>query len=177
MIEHSLVGAHALGRRDVVVARLREEILLYLADAIEVILNHGDYASQELRDLERQALGIEFYAPYWVLPSIGNATSGPTRFTGLRLECPDATLDALLASDLLDGCLDPVIHWRGHVVANVGSWVSLVRSVAYEIRSGAPAARSACLGAAIIRNSLAIDLAGGALAEAPEPGPSRAAAA
>ncbi len=131
------------GRRDVVVARLREEILLYLADAIEVMLEHGDYASGELRELERQALGIEYFAPYWVLPSMGNATSGAARFTGVRLECPDATLDALLASDLLDGCLDPVIHWEGHVVANVGSWVSLVRSVAYEIRSGAPAAARA----------------------------------
>ena len=131
------------GRRDVVIARLRDEILLYHADAIEVILKHGDYASQDLRDFERQALGIEFFAPYWVVPSSGNATSGSARFTGVRLDCPGETLDELLASDLLHGCLDPVVHTEGHVVANVGSWVSLVRLIAYEVRSHAPAAARA----------------------------------
>ena len=125
------------GRRDNVIMRLRDEILLYYADAIEVILRNGDYASAELRDLERRAVAIEFFAPYRVLPSAGNATVGLTRFTGVRLDCPSETLDELLARNILGDCLEPVVHSEGHVVANVGSWVSLVRLIAYEIRSGA----------------------------------------
>ena len=31
---------------------------MYYADAIEVIVKNGDYASQELRDLEKQALRL-----------------------------------------------------------------------------------------------------------------------
>jgi hypothetical protein len=125
------------GTRDNVITRLREEILLYYADAIEAILKNGDYASAELRDLERQALAIEFFAPYRVLPSAGNATVGLTRFAGVRLDCPSETLDELLARNIIGDCLEPVVHLEGHVVANVGSWVSLVRLIAYEIRSGA----------------------------------------
>lgn len=125
------------GTRDNVIMRLRDEILLYYADAIEAILKNGDYASAELRDLERQAVAIEFFAPYRALPSAGNATVGLTRFTGVRLDCPSETLDELLARDILGDCLEPVVHSEGHVVANVGSWVSLVRLIAYEIRSGA----------------------------------------
>ena len=128
------------GTRDNVITKLRDEILLYYADAIEVIVKNGDYASQDLRDLERQALGVEYFSPYLSLPSEGNATLGLTHFTGVKLSCPSETLDALLATELLDDCLEPVIHSEGHVVANVGSWVSLVRLVAYEKRSGAPAA-------------------------------------
>jgi hypothetical protein len=127
------------GTRDNVMRKLRDEILLYYADAIEVIVKNGDYASQDLRDLERQALRVEFFAPYLVLPSEGNATLGITRFTGVRLSCPSETLDELLATELLGECLEPVIRSEGHVVANVGSWVSLVRLIAYEIRSGATA--------------------------------------
>jgi hypothetical protein len=125
------------GTRDNVVMRLREEVLLYYADAIEAIVKNGDYASGELRDLERRAVAIEFFAPYRVLPSAGNATVGLTRFTGVRIECPSETLDELLARDIVGDCLEPVVHSDGHVVANVGSWVSLVRLIAYEIRSGA----------------------------------------
>ena len=125
------------GTRDNVIMRLRDEILLYYADAIEAILKNGDYASADLRDLERQAVALEFFAPYRVLPSAGNATVGLTRFTGVRLDCPSETLDELLARDVLGDCLEPVVHSEGHVVANVGSWVSLVRLIAYEIRSGA----------------------------------------
>jgi tetratricopeptide (TPR) repeat protein len=128
------------GTRDNVIRKLRDEILLYYADAIEVIDKNGDYASQDLRDLERQALRVEFFAPYLVLPSEGNATLGLTHFTGVQLSCPNETLDELLATKLLGDCLEPVIQSEGHVVANVGSWVSLVRLIAYEIRSGATAA-------------------------------------
>lgn len=128
------------GTRENVIAKLRDEILLYYADAIEVIVKNGDYASRDLRDLERQALGVEYFAPYLTLPSEGNATLGLTHFTGVRLSCPSETLDQLLARNLLGDCLDPIIQAEGHVVANVGSWVSLVRLIDYEIRSGAPAA-------------------------------------
>jgi hypothetical protein len=128
------------GTRDNIIAKLRDEILLYYADAIEVIVKNGDYASQDLRDLERQALSVEYFSHYLTLPSEGNATLGLTHFTGVRLSCPSETLDQLLATELLGDCLEPVIHSEGHVVANVGSWVSLIRLIAYEIRSGAPAA-------------------------------------
>jgi len=128
------------GTRDNIIAKLRDEILLYYADAIEVIVKNGDYASQDLRDLERQALGVEYFSPYLTLPSEGNATLGLTHFTGVHLMCPSESLDQLLARNLLGDCLDPVIQTEGHVVANVGSWVSLVRLIEYEIRSGAPAA-------------------------------------
>jgi hypothetical protein len=128
------------GTRDNIIAKLRDEILLYYADAIEVIIKNGDYASQDLRDLERQALGVEYFSPYLTLPSEGNATLGLAHFTGVQLTCPSETLDQLLARNLLGDCLDPVIQSEGHVVANVGSWVSLVRLIDYEIRSGAPAA-------------------------------------
>jgi len=42
--------------------------------------------------------------------------------------------------EFLGSCLQPVIHVDGLVIANVGSWVSLVRLLSYEIRSAAPAA-------------------------------------
>lgn len=128
------------GVRDEVVKKLREEIQLFYAEAIEVLLRNGDYASQELRDLERRALGAGFFAPYRTLPSSGNATLGETRFVGVELGCPEETLDELLATDLLGDCLGPIVHSEGHVIANAGSWVSLVRLIAYEIRTGAPAA-------------------------------------
>src|SRR5262245_15916669 len=40
------------------IAKLNREILMYYADAIETILRTGDYASQELRQLERAAVRI-----------------------------------------------------------------------------------------------------------------------
>jgi hypothetical protein len=136
-------GSCRFGTREAVILKLREEILLYYADAIEVLVANGAYASQELLDLEREALKVGFSAPYLTAPSMGNATLGATRFVGVRVGCVGKTLDELLASELLGGCLEPVIHSEGHVVANVGSWVSLVRLIAYEIRSAAPAAARA----------------------------------
>jgi hypothetical protein len=136
-------GSCRFGTRESVILKLREEILLYYADAIEVLLENGAYASQELLDLERRALRAGFSAPYLTAPSTGNAMLGAARFVGVRVGCFGQSLDALLASDLLGSCLDPVVHTEGHVVANVGSWVSLVRLIAYEIRSAAPAAARA----------------------------------
>jgi hypothetical protein len=125
------------GKRDAARLKLREEILMYYADAIEAILIDGDYTSRELRALERQALRVGFSAPYLVLPSIGNATLGETLFVGVESRCSNVTLDELLALPLLDSCLEAVVREKGHVIANVGSWVSLVRLIAYEIRTGA----------------------------------------
>jgi tetratricopeptide (TPR) repeat protein len=125
------------GKRDAVRLKLREEILMYYADAIEAILINGDYASQDLRALERQALRVGFSAPYLVNPSIGNATLGETLFVGVENRCSNVILDELLALPLLGSCLEAVVRKDGHVIANVGSWVSLVRLIAYETRSGA----------------------------------------
>jgi hypothetical protein len=128
------------GTRDAVIMKLREEILMYYADAIEAILKNGDYGSGELRDLEKQALRVAFPAEYLVSPSTGNAMLGNTRFFGVDSRCSPGTLDELLALPLLDSCLEAVVRKNGHVLANVGSWVSLVRLIGYEIRSGASAA-------------------------------------
>src|SRR5262245_34389515 len=40
------------------IGKLSREVLMYYADAIETILRTGDYASQELRELERAAVRI-----------------------------------------------------------------------------------------------------------------------
>ena len=113
------------GQSSAVVGRFRHEILSYYADAIEVIVESGDYASEELRDLEKQALRAG--ALGW----------------GSRA-CSGRSLDELVALPLLGSCLEPVIHSFGTPVgANAGGWVSLVRLIAYEIRSGAPAAARA----------------------------------
>lgn len=113
------------GQSSAVVGRFRQEILSYYADAIEVILENGDYASQELRDLEKQALRAGILG--W-----GNRS------------CSGRRLDELVVLPILGSCLEPVIHSFGQPVgANVGGWVSLVRLIAYEIRSGAPAAARA----------------------------------
>jgi hypothetical protein len=114
------------GNRDVVIKALRSESLMFYADAIEVIVKNGDYASQELRELERQALGIAQFAAFAPL-----LCSGP--------------MDALVALPLVGSCLEPVIRIADTIFPNVG-WASLVRLVAYEIRSDAPpAARATAL--------------------------------
>ena len=119
-----LDGSCGSGSRSVVIAQIRAEILMYYADAIEVIVKDGDYASQELRDLENRALRF--------------ATS-----RRVNRSCRSQTLDELLALPLVGSCLEPVIHVQGLVIANVGGWASLVRLIAYEVRSGAPAAARA----------------------------------
>ena len=134
------VASCRFGTRDAVIVMLREEILMDYADAIETILKNADYGSEELRDLERQALRVAFPAEYLVAPSTGNAMLGNTRFFGVESRCATGTLDELLALPLLDSCLEAVVRKQGHVIANVGSWVSLVRLIAYEIRSAASAA-------------------------------------
>jgi hypothetical protein len=136
-------GSCQSGGKSGAMGRLRLETLMYYADAIEAIVRNGDYASQELRALEKQALLIGFDVPYPVLPSFGNAVTAASAVTagrGVRGRCSSRTLDELLALEFLGTCLKPVIHVDGLVIANVGSWVSLVRLLSYEIRSAAPAA-------------------------------------
>jgi hypothetical protein len=121
--------------------RLRAEILMFYADAIEVIVQSGDYASQELRDLEKQAVLMFPTAFDTMTWPVGNpaASSGAPPFAPLFL-CSSEALNELLALEILGSCLEPVVHADGLVTANVGGLPSLVRLIAYEIRSGAPAA-------------------------------------
>jgi hypothetical protein len=113
-------SCHA-GSKSVVEAGLRSEIAFYYADAIKVILDGEDYASQDLRDLERRVLRIASFPPFEFL-------------------CPPAPLERLLALDLRSSCLAPLIHQDKAVIANVGGFASLLRLIAYEYRSAAPAA-------------------------------------
>ncbi|HEY7672916.1 MAG TPA: hypothetical protein VIC71_11915 [Gammaproteobacteria bacterium] len=106
-----------------VVERLSREILQYYAEAIEVLVVNGDYASRELRDLEKEALRR---APF------------------IRtVSCRSGTIDQLLASELIGRCLEPIGHFGPITFGNVGGWATLMRLVVYEIRSGAPAAARA----------------------------------
>jgi len=120
-----LGGSCRSGSSHDVVRQLRSEILMYYADAIEVIVKNADYTSRELRELEKQAYRVSaFFVP------------GPSR-------CRSTELDDLLELGLTDTCLEPVIHDGEAVIPNVGGWMSLVRLIAYEIRSAAPAAARA----------------------------------
>jgi hypothetical protein len=106
-----------------VVDRLSQEVLQYHAEAIEVLVMNGDYSSQELRDLEKEAMRL---APF------------------IRtVSCRSGTIDQLLASELIGGCLEPIGHFGPMIFGNVGGWATLMRLLAYEIRSGAPAAARA----------------------------------
>ena len=137
-------GSCGSGSKAFAMGRLRTEILMYYADAIEVLVRNRDFASEELQELERKALQIGFTLPYPVLPSYGNAVKGSARPKAILGRCSNDALDDLLALDIVGTCLQPVIHTPDSVViANVGSWVSLVRLLAYATRSAAPAAARA----------------------------------
>lgn len=118
------------------IAKLRSEVLMYFADAIEIILRTGDYASEELRQLERAAIAIA-----------GHRTMGSVRAASETGEviayCSRGTLAQYLALDILSSCLAPVGRGNRFVVANVGGRVGLIRLLSYEVRSGAPAAARA----------------------------------
>lgn len=100
----------------VVVDRLNAEILTHYAEAIEVLVRNGDYASRQLRDLEKAALRL---VPFSV-----------------SVTCSSTTVDQLLVARLVGSCLEPLGYFGA---INVGGWVSLMRLLAYEIRSDAPA--------------------------------------
>jgi hypothetical protein len=112
------------GSQSTVYRQLRAEILTYYADAIELIVRSGDFASQELRALEQDAIRVATFA----------ASSDA---------CGAAALDELLASDLIGTCLEPVRRTGNTTIPNVGGWASLVRLAAYETRAGAPASTRA----------------------------------
>jgi len=122
------------------IAKLRVEVLTYYADAIEVILKTGDYASQELRQFERAALRIAG------VRGVRGGGAQSSRSGGSFASCSDGTLDDLLALEILSSCLAPVGRADGWVFPNVGNGAGLVRLLCYEIRSGAlPAARANAL--------------------------------
>jgi hypothetical protein len=101
-----------------VITRLHGAVLRNYADAIAVLIRNGDYASQELHDLEKEALSL--------VPSGWGFSA-----------CSFKTLSEFLDSELVDGCLDTVNGW------GVGGVSSLMRLAFYEVRSGAPAAARA----------------------------------
>jgi hypothetical protein len=124
-------GSCRFGDGWLVINSLRAEILMYYADAIEIIVKTGDYASPELRRFEKAAVRVARD-----LASV-RMTYGDS---GSFAYCSGGTLARYLALDILTSCLAPVGRARGVVVANVGGLVSLIRLIAYEIRSGASAA-------------------------------------
>jgi hypothetical protein len=144
-------GSCFSGQSMYVTRRLRAETLMYYADAIEVIIKNGDYASHELRDLERRAFRASPFPASadpvlqkkgdWVPVPGSRPISAPSAAVS---SCSMAraqfeTLAELLSSEIPGSCLAPVLHTERIVEANVGGWVSLVRLIAYEIRSGAAA--------------------------------------
>jgi hypothetical protein len=114
------------------IAKLRSEVLMYYADAIEIILRTGDYASEELRELEKAAIAI---AGHRTMGSVRAASES----SGTIAYCSRGTLAHYLALDILSSCLAPVNRGNRFVIANVGGRVGLIRLLSYEIRSGAPA--------------------------------------
>ena len=130
------------GSMNGILGRLKGEILMYYADAIEVILRSGDYASQELRQLEKAALRVAGRAGGSVQP--GQSAEGAAPWLGVSFApCRAGTLDAYLALEILSSCLAPVGRGDGWVMANVGNRAGLIRLISYEIRSAAPAAARA----------------------------------
>jgi hypothetical protein len=103
-----------------VVDRLQGAVLRNYADAIAVLIRNRDYASQELRDLEKEALALVPFERGFVNCSIGR-------------------LVEFIDSELVDSCLDPAGGSPGVQGAGVGGWASLMRLVYYEVRSGAAA--------------------------------------
>jgi hypothetical protein len=124
------------GTNSQITGKLRAEVLMYYADAIDIILRTGDYASEELRQYEKEALGVAYFRGGSTLPARASGALVP-------LACPGATLDHYLAMEILDTCLAPVRRGPNFVSANVGGSVSLVRLLVYEQRNAAPAAARA----------------------------------
>lgn len=124
------------GTNSQIADKLRNEVLMFYADAIDIILKTGDFASEELRQLERAALRLAYVRGGLTLPARESDQ-------GLPFPCREATLDHYLAMEILNSCLAPVRRGPNFVVANIGGSVSLVRLLAYEIRSAAPTAARA----------------------------------
>jgi hypothetical protein len=123
------------GSSDVLIRKLRLETLMYYADAIETILKTGDYASPELRQLERAALRVRGRSR--------PAAQAHDESGGSFAFCVGGSLEQYLALEILDSCLSPVGRAGTFVAANVGGQVGLMRLLVYEIRSAAPVATRA----------------------------------
>ena len=123
------------GTNSYLVGRLHREVLMYYADAIETILRTGDYASQELRELERAALRIGYVTGGVALLARESDASSPG--------CSGGTLDYYASLEIVDSCLAPIRRGPNYVVASVGGRVGLVRLIAYEIKSAASVAARA----------------------------------
>ncbi len=125
------------GINEYLIGQLRVEVLMYYADAIEIILETGDYASEELRQLEKAALRVAG------VRGVRGGGAQSSRSGGSFASCPDGTLDDYFVLEILSSCLAPVGRGEGWVVANVGNAAGLLRLLSYEVRSGAPAAAQA----------------------------------
>jgi hypothetical protein len=124
------------GTNSQLTSKLHAEVLMYYADAIDIILRTGDYASEELRQYEKAALRVAYFRGGLTLPAREVGESFP-------FPCPGATLDHYIAMEILDSCLAPVRRGPNFVSSNVGGRVGLVRLLAYEMRSAAPVAARA----------------------------------
>jgi len=70
---------------------------------------------------------------------VGNMETSSSAPYGRVTRCVGESLRELLEPEILGTCLEPVVHADGVVIANVGGWASLVRLIAYEVRSGSSA--------------------------------------
>lgn len=116
-------------RRDAVAA-MQFESATYYAEAIEILLRHEDYASEELRALELEAVREAYL-------------NGDDDLYGSLGACPTTDIQRLVGMDLLQSCLMPIVRSPEAQTPNVGGRASLVRLLAYEIRSSAPPATRA----------------------------------
>lgn len=105
------------GSRRRALTGIRQEALNYYAEAIEVLLHHELYSSDELRALEMEAVRV---------------------VPGSPLRCGSRQLEEILELELLGSCLEPLLNRNGDTVVNVGGAASLVRLFVYELRSSAP---------------------------------------
>ena len=123
------------GTNSYLIDRLNREVLMYYADAIETILRTGDYASQELRELEKAALRTGYITGGVALLARESDASSPG--------CSGGTLDYYASLEIVDSCLAPIRRGPNYVVAGVGGRVGLVRLIVYEIKSAASVAARA----------------------------------
>jgi tetratricopeptide (TPR) repeat protein len=126
------------GSRTQAIRALAREAQWYRAAAIEALVRNELYHSDELRELEMEAVRAGAASSY---------------------SCPPMPLQALLEMELVGSCLEPAIsredeaiadldtaslvRLRGMPLVNVGGFASLVRLVIYEVRSSAPALNQA----------------------------------
>lgn len=110
------------GSRSFAIGRILLDVHRYYAEAIEVLLRNELYESEQLRELELEAVRATF-------------TSGLAH-RGVPCE---GTLGELLEMEPLESCLEPIQEVDENLTRlNVGGEASLVRLLSYEVRSSAP---------------------------------------